>query len=62
LPKGHPEGCNIAFFHGFTPEQQDIDALIGDAIGAQRARNPPGRVFNAPRFQPRVPCRLPSAL
>ena len=54
LLERHPDRRREAARDGFRPEQHDIDALIGHAVMAQRARNASSRVGRAPRFDPRT--------
>ena len=54
LLEGHPDRRGVAFGHRLRPQHQHIDSAVGNAIGAQRARDPPGGVFGIPRFEPRA--------
>ena len=38
---------------GSAPQHQDIDPLIGNAIAAQRPRDPARRMLGIPRLEPR---------
>lgn len=53
LLEGHPDGGGVAFGNGLAPEHHDIDAAIGDAVGAQRPRDAHGGVLVAPWLHPR---------
>ena len=51
LLEGHPDGCCIPFLDRFRPQHQDIDALIGYAVGPQRTHDAPFPIAGAPWFQ-----------
>jgi hypothetical protein len=53
LFEGHPDGRGIAPLHRRTPQHQDIDALIGNAVAAQRTGYPPCRMLCIPWLVPR---------
>ena len=48
----NPDRRGIAFLDGFPPEQQNIHALIGDAVMPQGAGYSPRRMRGAPRLHP----------
>ena len=54
LLERHPVGRDVPFLHGLGPQHQDVNALIGNAVGAQEPRDAPGCVLHAPRLQPRA--------
>jgi hypothetical protein len=58
LLEGHPHRRGVTFVDGLGPQHQDIDALIGNAICAERARNARFPVPGAPWFQPRPDAAL----
>jgi hypothetical protein len=54
LLERHPDRRREAASDGFRPEQHDIDALIGHAVMAQRARDASSRVGRIPGLDPRT--------
>lgn len=40
LLEGHPDWRGIALFDSCRPQHQDVNALIGNAVTAQRSRDP----------------------
>jgi hypothetical protein len=53
LFEGHPDGRGIAPLHRRTPKHEDIDALIGNAVAAQRTGYPSSSMLCIPRLVPR---------
>jgi hypothetical protein len=53
LLKCHPDRRRKTLLHRAGPEHQDVDAGIGLAIMAKRARDLPRRMFGVPGFHPR---------
>ena len=53
LLEGHPDRGGVSLRHRGRPQHQDIDALIGDAVAAQRSRDAPGGMLGVPWFHPR---------
>lgn len=54
LLERHPGVGAVALVEGLSPQQQNVGALIGRAVVAQRQCDSAGRVASAPRLQPRA--------
>ena len=52
LLERHPDRRREAARDGFRPQQDDVDALIGHAVVAQRPRDAPSRVGRIPWLDP----------
>ena len=53
LFEGHLDQRGVTFGDSLAPQHDDVDALIGHAVMAQRSCDPPCRVFRVLRLEPR---------
>jgi hypothetical protein len=53
LLEGHPDRRGVTFLHRRRPQHQNIDAVIGNSVPAQRPRDTARRMLGVPRLEPR---------